>query len=74
MATITISKKEYQEILDKALRYEYLRQLIEDDIFSAPPTKNINEIINTFRGAGKYNQRFIKALEKGLKRSSYFRK
>jgi len=74
MTTITIPKKEYQKILDKALRYEYLRQLMEKDIFSPPPTKNIGEIINAFKSTKKYNQQFINALEKGLERSSYFRK
>lgn len=74
MTTITISKKEYQKIVDKALRYEYLRQLIESDIFSPPPTKNIGGIISAFRNTGKYSQQFVKALEKGLRRSSYFAK
>ncbi|PIP92044.1 hypothetical protein COW77_02130 [Candidatus Wolfebacteria bacterium CG18_big_fil_WC_8_21_14_2_50_39_7] len=74
MATITISKKEYQKLLDKALRYEYLRQLMEGDIFSPPPTKNIGEIISAFRATKRYNQQFINALEKGLRRSSYFKK
>lgn len=74
MTTITISKKEYQKLLDKSLRYEYLRQLMESDIFSAPPTKNIGEIVSAFKGIGKYNQQFINALGKGLGRSSYFKK
>lgn len=74
MATITVSKKEYQKVLDKALRYEYLRQLMEGDIFSPPPTKNIGEIIGAFKGVKRYNQQFVKTLEKGLSRSSYFKK
>lgn len=74
MVTITISKKEYQRLLDKALRYEYLRQLLESDIFSPPPTKNIGEIVNAFKATRKYNRPFIKGLEKGLKRSLYFKK
>lgn len=74
MATITISKKEYQELFDKALRYEYFRQLIESDIFSSPPTKNIGEIVGAFKNSGKYGQQFIRSLEKGLKRSSCFKK
>ncbi len=73
MATITISKKEYQEILDKAFRYEYLRQLMDGDIFS-PPTKNIGEIVKAFKATKKYNRQFINALEKGLRRSSCFKK
>lgn len=74
MTTITISKKEYQKLLDKAMRYEYLRQLMGGNIFSPPPTRNIGEIVGAFKGVGKYNQQFLRSLEKGLKRSSYFKK
>lgn len=72
MATITIPKKEYQRLMDKALRYEYLRQILEEDIFASPPTKNIKEIIGEFRKTNFYNQSFLKSLERGLSRSSYF--
>lgn len=74
MTTITISKKQYKKLLDKELRLEYLFQILKDDIFSPPPTKNIGEVIGAFKATKKYNQPFIKALEKGLGRSSYFRK
>ena len=47
MATITISKKEYRELIEKKFRYEYLRQIIEGDIFSSPPTRNIKEVIKS---------------------------
>lgn len=73
MQTVTISKKEYEELIEKKLRYEYLHQIIEEDIFSPPPTKDIKEIINAFKKSGLYNQKFIDSLEKGLKRSSYFK-
>ncbi len=73
MQTVTISKKEYEELIEKKLRYEYLRQIIESDIFSPPPTKDIKEIINAFKKTGLYNQKFIGSLKKGLMRSSYFK-
>lgn len=73
MQTITISKKEYEELIEKKLRYEYLHQVIESDIFSPPPTKDIKEIINAFKKTGLYNQKFIDSLKKGLERSSYFK-
>ena len=73
MVTVTIPKKEYQELIEKKLRYEYLHQIMEEDIFSSPPTKNIREIIKGFKATKIYNQRFIKSLGKGLKRSSYFK-
>ena len=73
MQTVTIPKKEYEELIEKKLRYEYLYQIIEGDIFSPPPTKDIKEIIDAFKKTGLYNQKFIDSLKKGLKRSSYFK-
>lgn len=74
MNTITISKKEYQELIEKKLRYEYLHQIIEEDIFAPPPTKKIKEIIKAFGQTNLHSKKFLKSLEKGLGRSSYFRK
>ncbi len=73
MVTVTIPKKEYQRLAEKAMRYEYLRQILEEDIFVSPPTKNQKEIIKEFKKSGLYNQKFLKSLDKGLGRSSYFR-
>ena len=74
MSTITISKKEYTELVDKKLRYEYLRNVLEGDIFVSPPTKSVKKIINAFHDTRKYNNQFLSSLEKGLKKSSYFKK
>jgi len=74
MATITIPQKEYKRLLDKALRYEYLREILEEDIFSSPPVKSSRKIIAGFQRTKLYNQEFLKSLTRGLKRSSYFRK
>ena len=73
MVTVTIPKKEYQRLAERALRYEYLRHILEEDIFASPPAKNAGEVIREFKKSGLYNQKFIKSLEKGLDRSSYFR-
>ena len=72
MSTITISKKEYRELLNKKLKYEYLRQILRADIFSPPLTKNVKEIVKSFRATKLYNSQFIKSLERGIKRASYF--
>ena len=74
MVNVTIPKKEYQHLLDKALRYEYLRQILEEDIFASPPTKNTKEIVMAFKKTKLYSQEFLTSLENGMKRSSYFRK
>jgi len=73
MVTVTIPKKEYQRLSEKALRYEYLRQFLEEDFFACPPTKNTKDAIMEFKKSGLYNQKFLKSLERGLARSSYFR-
>lgn len=73
MQTVTISKKEYEELLEKKLRYEHLHQIIEEDIFSPPPVKESKEVIKAFQKTGLYKQEFIDSLEKGLKRSTYFK-
>ncbi len=73
MNKITISEKEYKELSQKAMRYEYLKEVIEgrEDIFSSPPTKDPKEVVKAFRKTGKYSSAFLKSLERGLKRSSY---
>lgn len=69
MDTITLPKTKYQQLLDRALRYEYLRQLMTEDIFAPPPTQNIKEVVGAFEETGLYNQKFLDSLEKGLSRS-----
>jgi len=73
MATISISKKEYHQLVEKALRYDYLNQLLKEDIFACPPTRNIKKIVKAFGKTRLYNNVFLKSLEKGLGRSSYFK-
>lgn len=72
MATITISQKEYQKLVERAFRYEYIRQIMEGNFFASPPTKNIKKIIESFKKTGRYSQKFLESLGKGLRRSSYF--
>ena len=43
------------------------------DLFLSPPTKNANVVISAFSQTGKYHKAFLKDLENGLKRSSYFK-
>ncbi len=72
MATITIPKIEYETLKKKATLYEHIRRMMERDIFTSPPTKNIKEIVGAFTKTKRYNKAFLESLEKGLKRSSYF--
>ena len=73
MSTITIPKKEYQELLDKKLRYEYLKQLLNEDIFAPPRIRSIKKIVDELVMSGQHSRRFIASVERGLKRSRYFR-
>ncbi|MBS4027077.1 MAG: hypothetical protein KGZ58_00450 [Ignavibacteriales bacterium] len=72
MMTVTIPKKEYEVLVEAKLRYEYLRQIMEGDIFSPPPTKYVDEIVSALSKTKKYNKKFLNSLKKGLSRSSYF--
>jgi hypothetical protein len=60
-------------LVDNALRYEYLRHIMEENIFAPPPTKDIEKIIRAFEKTGIYNKEFLKSLKRGLRRSSYFK-
>jgi len=73
MGTITISKKEYQELTEHKLRYEYIRRALEENLFSPPPTKNRKEIVSSLAATGLYNKKFLASVRKGLKRSRYFK-
>lgn len=72
MSTVTISKKEYRELAEKGLRYEYLRRMLTEDIFSPPPTKSRGEVMSALSATGRYNKKFLASVRRGLGRSSYF--
>lgn len=73
MTTVTIPKKEYSELLEKKFRYEYMRNILEGDIFSPPPTKSKKEILSAFRQTKNYSKKFLESLKRGLERSSHFK-
>jgi len=74
MSTVTISKKEYNDLVEKRVKYEHLRKIIEEDVLSVVPIKDIKKIVKEFDKTKLYNKNFLKSLEKGLKRSDYFGK
>jgi hypothetical protein len=74
METITLTKKEYDKLLYKALRFDYLKDILDDNFFSPPPTRKASEVIKAFKKTKKYNDKFLSSLENGLKRSKYFNK
>lgn len=70
--TITISKKKYENLVEKSHYYDFFRKALKENIFCPPQEKNVEEVIKAFKKTKKYSIDFIKSLEKGLKRSSYF--
>lgn len=73
MTTITIPKKEYEKLVGVKLRYDYLHSIMEGNLFSAPPTRDAKKVVVAFRVTKKYDQKFLRSLANGLKRSSHFR-
>lgn len=73
MSTITIPKKEYEELVEKKFKYERLREVLEEDILSSPPIRSKKTVLSEFKGAKRYNKKFLEGLKAGLERSSYFK-
>ena len=73
MVTVTIPKKEYEELVEKRVKYEWLKQIIEGNTFASPPIKNANEVLAAFKSTKKYSRAFLESIKRGLRRSSYFR-
>lgn len=70
--SITLTKREYDDLLDAKLRFEFLRHTLTDDVFSPPPTRDAEEVVRAFKATGKYSQPFLESLERSLARSSHF--
>ncbi|MDP3710423.1 MAG: hypothetical protein Q8R29_01725 [bacterium] len=73
MPTVTISKKEYQELVKTKIRYERLREAVQEDLFSPPPIKDTQKVLKELKSVEKYNKEFLRSLSEGLKDSSYFK-
>ncbi len=71
--TVTIPQREYQELVEKKFRYEHLRSVIEEDVFSPPPTQSVDEVVRAFTQTKKYSKKFLEGLRRGLQRSSHFK-
>ena len=71
MPSVNIPQKQYQELVDKSLRFEYLKLVFTENVFSPPPTKNADEIVGHFAATKKYSKKFLQNLRSGLARSSF---
>lgn len=68
MTKVTLSKIEYNSLKRQADAY---RNFLAD-IFEAALQDPINVVVEDFRKTGLYSKPFIKDLEQGLRKSSYF--
>lgn len=71
--TVTLSRSEYQRLRDIAKRFELAQTILAGHPFAEPPTRDAKHIMREFRRTGRYNEPFLKSLERGLKESSFFR-
>ena len=74
MNNITISKKEYRGLFEKAVRYEHIYKILTEDMFASPSEKSTKKIVKEFGALKRYSSDFMVSLERGLKRSTYFKK
>ncbi|MEK7138914.1 MAG: hypothetical protein AAB799_01915 [Patescibacteria group bacterium] len=72
MSKVLIPKNEYEKLVETKLRYDFLRQIVEEDIFASPPTRDVKKLVKAFRETKKYSGQFLESLEKGFKKSAYF--
>ena len=72
MATVTISKIQYQELKRKAAGHERIISAAGQELFTPPPTRDIKKVLAAFRGTKRYSSHFLKSMEKGLRRSQHF--
>lgn len=72
MSTITIPKTEYKNLKERADAYERMLEAAQTSFSLTPPEKSRKKIITSLKKTGKYNQSFLSAINKGLRRSDYF--
>ena len=74
MATVTITKTQYEALKRRAEAYERIVSVAGEELFSPPPTRNAKVIVSAMRKTKRYSPTFLKSLEKGLSRSRHFAK
>lgn len=72
MSTVTITATQYKALKERANAYERIVSATCKELFSLPPVRNVRATISAFRKTGKYNEAFLKSLERGLRESTSF--
>jgi hypothetical protein len=74
MAMVTLRKTEYLNLRERAEAFDRMVAVVNPSFFFAPQEKSRKKIISEFSKTKLYNKEFLKDLERGLKRSSFFTK
>lgn len=74
MVTITLPKIEYLSLKKRAEAFDKMVAEINPSFFFVPVEKSRKKIISEFSKTKLYNKEFLKDLNQGLKRSSFFTK
>jgi hypothetical protein len=74
MTTVTLPKIEYLNLKKRAEAFDKMLAGINPGFLLVPPEKSRKKIISEFFKTKLYSKEFLKDLEKGLKRSSFFSK
>ncbi len=69
---VAIPTTEYRQLREIKKRYEAIKEMVRWDVFNQPPVRNVSEVVRAFKNSRRYNAKFLKSLEAGLKESSYF--
>lgn len=72
MSTVTITKTQYKSLKERADAYERIVSAARRELFTPPPVRSVRVAISAFRKTGKYNEAFLKSLERGLRESTFF--
>lgn len=70
MNTITIPKKEYKRLLNKAKAYDKIAGNFFKNVIDDP----VDKVVNDFKKEGLYTDEFLSELGDGLRKSSYAKK
>jgi len=74
MTTVTLPKIEYLNLKKRAEAFDKIIAEVNPSFFLVPVEKSRKKIISQFSKTKLYSKEFLKDLEKGLKRSTFFTK
>ena len=72
--SISLTKSEYTDLKSRADAYDRIISLARKEISVTPPERSTKKVIAEFKKTDTYSQEFLKSLEHGLRRSSFFLK